>query len=49
MSLNKLFNTGKAISCAAFLIGIVAVLCVRADYRDERDQVEESGDNEEGR
>jgi hypothetical protein len=36
------------ISCAAFLIGVVAVLSISVHYQDSTDPVEESEDDEEG-
>lgn len=32
---------GTAISCAAFFIGVVAVLCTRVDYHDDTSQGED--------
>lgn len=40
-------NIYEVISCAAFLIGVVAVLSISVDYQDGTDPVEESEDDEE--
>jgi hypothetical protein len=41
-------DIGKVISCAAFLVGAVAVLSIRAEYQEDEDQGEESEDGEDG-